>query len=129
MINYIDFNSLPKYKKKLSQVLEYDEYATELKAYFKKCKKYSYYSLALHFNMSDHRFTNNYLKSKDKHIQELTKMAINAIAAHALENEDDYAKSLRFILARQNTGKDFIELSDEVKEANNQIVILPAKDK
>lgn len=129
MINYIDFTQF-KYEKKLPQALEPVELAKELNKYFKKHKKYNIYSLALHLNMSDQRFTSQYLKNSDRNIQYLAHQAVSAIAAHALDNEEDYKRSLRYILARQNTGKDFIELSDEVQEANqNKVIILPSKNK
>jgi len=129
---YIDFTTLTpkKYKKKLTPPLEPDEFAERLNLYFDTHNKVNFYSLSLFFGMSDLRFTNNYLKSDDKELQHLAKMAINMISSIALDNADEYSKSLRYIMARQNTEKDFIELSDEVIDSNtSKIVILPAKGK
>jgi hypothetical protein len=78
--------------------------------------------------MSDLRFKSNYVNSKDEHIKELTAQAMVAIASNALDNADDYAKSLRYIMARQNTGKDFVELSEEIKENATKVLILPEKE-
>jgi len=127
--NWIDFNKLPKYKKKLPPIQDYDEACETLNNYFKDNSKYSLYSLALAFNMSRDRFVSNYLKSKDNQIKELIDMSMTAIASHALDNADTkYIKSLRYIMARVNTDKDFIELSDEVLDATkDSIIILPAK--
>lgn len=125
---YIDFNSLPPYEKKLTQVLDYEDYKISLSKYFKKHKKYNFYSLCLWFNMSDFRFNSNYLNSKDEKIKELSKMAMNVISAEALNNADEYKNSLRYILARQNTSKDFIELSEQVQTVASKVMILPPKD-
>ena len=126
---YIDFTKLPPYQKKLPQVLDYDDYKKSLYNYFKKHKKYNQYSLALWLNMSNKRFVNNYINSKDEQIKELTDMAINVITSNALDNADEYSRSIKYIMARQNTGKDFLELSEEVKDAaSNQIIILPSKE-
>lgn len=127
---YIDFTTLPPYEKKLPQVLDYEDYKKSLSNYFKKHKKYNQYSLCLWLKMSNKRFVNNYLHSKDDQIKELTEMAINVISAEALNNADEYKSSLRYIMARQNTGKDFIELDSSVQEANkSNIIILPGKNK
>ena len=125
---YIDFSTLPPYEKKLKQVLDYENYKKSLSKYFKKNKVYNYYSLCLHFEMSSFRFDSNYVNSKDKGIQELTRMAMDYITSDALTNADDYKVSLRYIMARANTGKDFIELDSSQTESNNsQVIILPSK--
>ena len=104
-----------------------EEFIDRLETYFDR-DKLNIYSLALHFGMSVQRFENHYLNSKDPELRRLSKMATNAIAAHAMEHEEEYKRSLRYILARENTGKEFIELSEEVKENNAKILILPEKE-
>ena len=127
-INYIDFSKLPKYEKKKSQVLPAEEVRKELTKYFKNNKKPNYFYMALHFNMSTDRFERNYLNSKDEEIRELAQMGLNALTAFAMAHEEDYKRTLRYIMARQNTGKDFIELDDKVLDANaNKVIILPPK--
>jgi len=128
---YIDFTTLTpkKYKSKKTPILEVDDFAERLNLYFSTHKKVNFYSLALFFGCSDKRFQAQYIKSNDKELQHLAKMSVNMISSIALDNADEYSKSLRYIMARQNTDKDFIELSDEVKDnQQSQIVILPAKN-
>jgi len=127
--DYIDFKDMRKNfkKKKLLQPMGPEEFIDRLETYFDKYDKFNLYSLSLHFGMSKVRFTNHYLKSTDKILSTLASQAVNAISSHALDNCDDYKQSLRYIMANQNTGKDFIELSDEVKNDNSSIIILPAK--
>lgn len=126
-IRWIDFSELPKYKKKLPEPLEYDDLITELKLYFMNNKKYNVYGLARHLNMSKKRFDAQYVNSKDPNIAELIGWALSVIADNAMVNEEDYAKTLRYIMAQAETGKAFIELSDEIKETQAKVLILPPK--
>jgi len=131
-MNWVDFSKLKKdtYRKKLIQPLGPTEYADRLNQYFTEHKTYNVYTLCGFVGMSMGRFTSNYINSDNTEIKELTQKAIEAIAGHALLNAEDYSKSLRYIMARVNTGKDFIELDESVQEGNKaQIVILPEKKK
>ena len=128
---YIDFTTLTKrkYKNKLIQPLEAEPYAERLNEYFETHDMVNVYSLALFMGMSLQRFTSNYLKSDDKTIRELTNLALNNVTTISMDNAEKYKLTIKYILSRQNVGKDFIELSDEVQEGNKaSIVILPAKE-
>ena len=130
-MDWVDFSKLKKdtYRKKLTQPLNAEEYAQRLNQYFFQHTKYNIYSLSGFVGMSLARFKSNYTDSKDKELRELTAKAFEAIAGHALLNSEEYKSSLRYIMARANVDKDFIELSDEVQEGNKaQIVVLPAKE-
>ena len=128
--NWIDFSLLKKdrYRKKLLQPLNAQPLAQRLSEYFSTHDRYNIYGMSLFLGMTVQRFTSQYLKNDDKTIRNMAEMAVNAITSHAMDNPEEYKRTLRYILARENTGKDFIELSDEVQDANKaQIIILPEK--
>ena len=124
---WIDFSELPKYKKKLPQPLEYDELITAIKQYFLDNKKYNIYGLARHLNMSKKRFDAQYVNSKDENIAELIGWALSVIAENAMVNEEEYARTLRYIMSQAETGRAFIELSEDIKTTEAKVVILPPK--
>jgi len=131
---YIDFDNMPngknKYEKKMSAAETPEVLAKSLNNYFKKNTKFNIYSLALSLDMSVFRFKKHYLNSKDPDIKRLAMMAMDAIAAHALEFEDDYSRSLKYIITQTEIGQPFLELDDSVQDSNKaQIVILPEKKK
>lgn len=117
-----------KYEKKLNQPLPYKKMLKELDLYFKNNTKYNIYSLAGHFKMSKHRFTTNYIKSKDEKVREVIAAALDAITAHAMENEELYSRTLRYILAQAETGKAFIELDEKVLQSEAKVLVLPEKN-
>lgn len=129
LINWIDFDSIRKtYTKTLPQPVSPEEFIEEFKFYLSSNKKYNIFGLATHFQMSKDRFTSNYINSDDPLTREISKWAVDIITNHAMSNEEDYARTLKYIIAQSETGKAFIELSDEVAEANqNKVIILPAK--
>jgi len=130
LINWIDFESIRKtYTKTLPQALEPDDFIQEFKFYLSTNKKYNIYGLATHLGMSKQRFTSQYLNSKDEIVKYLAQWSVDTITNHAMSNEEDYSKTLRYIIAQSETGKAFIELDDKLIEANaNKVIILPPKD-
>lgn len=128
--DYIDFKDMRKNfkKKKLIQPMKPDEFIDRLEQYFEKYNKYNLYSLSLHFGMTDYRFTNHYLKSDNKELASLANQAMNAITSHCLDNGEEYKRSMRYIMSRQNTGKDFIELDESVQQSQAAVLVLPPKD-
>ena len=125
----IERNKLPQYKKKLPPVLEPEEYADVIKNYFNNNKKYNIYTLAAAVGMSKRRFEAQYKNSKDPLIKEMTAMALDMMAGHAMQNEDDYSRTLRYILSYSETGKQFIELSEEAHDLTaGRIIQLPEKN-
>lgn len=130
LVKWIDFDVMfDKYNKTLPQALPPKELLEEIKFYLSSNKMVNVFGLATHLHMSKQRFTSNYLKSKDPLVKEISLWAVDTITNIAMMNPEDYAKILRYIVAQSETSKSFIELSDEVQEANsNKIIILPAKD-
>ena len=130
LINWIDFDSIRKtYDKKLPQALSATEFIEEFKFYLSTNKKFNIFGLATHLGMSKKRFLSQYVNSKDQLTSEAAQWAVDTITNHAMSNEEDYARSLKYIIAQSETGKAFIELSDEVIDANkDKVIILPAKD-
>lgn len=125
----IERSRLPQYQKKLPPVLEPEDYATSLQSYFKNNKKYNIFTLATHVGMSKRRFEAQYKNSTNKLIKEMTEIALDMITGHALVNEEEYSKSLKYILAYNETGKQFIELSQESHDVTSgRIIQLPQKD-
>jgi len=127
-MNWIDFSKL-KYKKILSQPKTYDESKKILTKYFKENKKYNIYSLCLYFDMSVERFKKYYLNSDDTAIKELMNTAMAFIAADAMTNEEEYKRSLRYIIAQVELGQPFETLEVAQVDNNAQIIILPQKEK
>lgn len=129
LINWIDFDDIRKtYTKTLPQPVSPDEFVDEFKFYLSSNKKYNIYGLASHFKMSKDRFTKYYLKSEDPILKEMSQWAIGIITSHAMANEEDYSRTLRYIISQAETGKSFIELDDAVQQANaNKVIILPPK--
>ena len=117
-----------KYEKKLPQALPYKKTVKNLEEYFKNNTKYNIYGLSAHFNMSLQRFTTQYIKHKDEKMRALIQAAITEMTNHALQNEEDYSKTLRYIMARANVGKDFIELDEQVQASQSKVLVLPEKD-
>ena len=121
-------SQLPGYKKLLPGALEPEEYADRLKLYFNSNKKYNVYTLATALGVSKHRFETLYKNSPDPLIKEMTAIALDMIAGHALTNEEEYARSLKYILSYAETSKQFIELSAEAHDiTQNKIIQLPQK--
>ena len=131
LIHWIDFEKLGNnYTKQLPQVLDPKEFAEEFKFYLSCNKKYNIYGLAAHLLMGKDRFTKLYLNSSDPLVKEMAHTAISIMTNHALNNEEDYKRSLRYIMSQAETGKAFIELSTEVLDASkDKVIILPSKDK
>ena len=127
-IAWIDFSKLKKYTKKLPQPLPADEFLEEVKQYFLKNTKYNIYGLATHMSMSKERFTKQYLQNPDPQVAMIAQWAVDTITTHAMNNEEDYKRTLRYHIAQSETGKTFIELSEEVKQAEAKILVLPEKD-
>jgi hypothetical protein len=128
LISWIDFDNIRKtYIKQLPQALTPDEFIEEFKFYLSTNKKYNIFGLATHFGMSKLRFTSQYLNSKDELTKNISQWAVDTITNHAMSNEEDYARTLRYIIAQSETNKSFIELSEEVKEAAAKVIILPEK--
>lgn len=120
---------LGQYKKKLVQPMEPEEYSEALKDYFKNKRKFNIYSLATHVGMSKYRFEQHYQKSENPLIREMTQVALDMIAGHALENEFEYGKALRYVMTYAETGKQFLELSEEAQDISaNKVIQLPQKD-
>jgi len=117
-----------KYEKKLVQPYSYKKTVKVLENYFKTHKKYNIYSLASAFQMSKKRFTNNYINHKDENMRELIASAISFMAAHAMENEEEYKRTLRYILAQTEIGNPFIELDENVQQAQAKVLVLPPKE-
>ncbi len=129
LINWIDFDSIRKtYTKTLPQALPPSEFIEEFKFYLTTNKKYNIFGLATHLGMSKKRFIKEYLNNEDPLIVDIASWAIDTITNHAMSNEEDYARTLRYIIAQSETGKGFIELSEEVKENATKVLILPEKD-
>lgn len=129
LINWIDFESIRKtYTKTLPQALEPDEFIEEFKFYLTTNKKYNIFGLATHLGMSKKRFTKEYLHNKNPLIVDIASWAVDTITNHAMSNEEDYSRTLRFIIAQSETGKSFIELDETVQSNNTKIQILPLKE-
>ena len=116
-----------KYEKKLPQAYSYKKTVKELEKYFEENNKYNLYTLAAHFKMSKHRFTTQYLKSKDENLKELVNSAMDVIVGHAFDNEDNYARTLKYILSQAELGQPFIEKEVAQVDNNASIIILPQK--
>lgn len=130
LINWIDFESIRKtYIKKLPQALEPQEFIEEFKFYLSTNKKYNIFGLATHLGMSKKRFTSAYLNNQDPLIVDIASWAVDTITNHAMSNEEDYARTLKYIIAQSETGKSFIELSEDIQQSQAQVLVLPNKDK
>lgn len=134
-MRYIDFAATfaphcdTQYEKTLIQPVKPEEYVIGLNKYFTKHNKYNIYSLALHFGMSKYRFEKHYLKSEDPQIKHLSQMALDYIMSHAFDNEEDYKRTLRFMISYAETGKMMVELSEEAQDISaNKIVMIPMKE-
>ena len=129
-ITWTDYTKKKKYQKVLPQVLPIDEVVEEIGIYLKDNTKFNVYGLAAHFGMGKDRFTKLYINSKDDVISAMISQVISMITNHALINEEEYKRSLRYIVAQAETGKAFIELDDKVLEANaNKVIFIPPKKK
>lgn len=128
LINWIDFDNIRKtYIKTLPQSLPPEEFLEEFKFYLSSNKSYNIFGLATHLGMSKKRFNSQYLNSKDELTREVASWAVDTITNHAMSNPEDYARTLRYIIAQSETSKSFIELSEEVNNAEAKILILPPK--
>jgi hypothetical protein len=125
---WIDFDKLKQYTKQLPQALTAEELIDEIKFYLATNERYNVYGLATHLMMSKHRFTTQYLQSKDPQIAMIAQWAVDTITNHAMKNEEDYKRTLKYMIAQSEVGKSFIELSEEVKQAEAKVLILPEKD-
>jgi hypothetical protein len=125
----IERSKLPQYKRKLPTVLSPEDYSMALRTYFQTNVKYNIYTLATHVGMSKRRFEAQYKNSPDPLIKEMTEIALDMIAGHAMANEEDYRRTLKYILSYSETGKNFIELSQEMADLTaGRIIQLPQKD-
>ena len=116
-----------KYEKKLSQAMSYKKTLKHIELYFKTYDKYSIYSLSNHFSMSKHRFITQYVKNKDENIRELIAATLDGIVSHAFENEEKYARVMKYVLAQAELGQPFLERDESVQSSNATVMILPNK--
>lgn len=128
-VAWIDFDKLKKYTKKLPDALSPEEFIDEVKFYLSTNEKYNIFGLASHLGMSKHRFTTQYLKSDNPQLAMLSQWAIDTFTNHAMKNEEDYKRTLRYMVAQSETGRAFIELSEEAHDLTaNRIIQIPTKD-